>query len=158
MDEIAEQVEDELRDEIERVNQEVLHEHRDDLACLRKQWAKIAKEIAAFERAAKPIWQAITEDLTANAPDEPDLDWPEPDEGDEDPDPLFDSKRDYIAQIDRYKAHQGKSTVGHQVETVCANCGEPFIAQRSTAKACSVACRKVLYRAELLRGVAQQTK
>jgi DNA invertase Pin-like site-specific DNA recombinase len=34
--------------------------------------------------------------------------WPEPCDGDEDPDPLFDSRRTYVEQIDKYKAHQGK--------------------------------------------------
>jgi hypothetical protein len=38
------------------------------------------------------------------------VDWPEPDEGHEDPDPPFDSTRDYIEQIDRFKHHQGKPT------------------------------------------------
>ena len=30
--------------------------------------------------------------------------------GDEDADPLYDSKRTYVEQIDRYKQHQGKLT------------------------------------------------
>jgi hypothetical protein len=36
-------------------------------------------------------------------------DWPEPEEGDEDDDPLYDSSRDYLDQIARYREHQGKS-------------------------------------------------
>jgi hypothetical protein len=39
-----------------------------------------------------------------------DVEWPEPKAGDEDPDPLYDSKRTYVEQIDRYKQHQGKLT------------------------------------------------
>jgi hypothetical protein len=31
-----------------------------------------------------------------------------PDDGDEDDEPLFDSTRDYVEQINRYKEHQGK--------------------------------------------------
>ena len=38
------------------------------------------------------------------------IEWPEPKEGDEDPNPLFDSRRDYVEQIDVYKAFQGKPT------------------------------------------------
>ena len=38
------------------------------------------------------------------------MEWPEPKEGDEDDDPLFDSARDYLTQIDSYKKFQGKPT------------------------------------------------
>jgi hypothetical protein len=48
--------------------------------------------------------------LADAAPDLDDYDWPEPRPGNEDPDPLFDSRRDYIEQINRYKAHQGQPT------------------------------------------------
>jgi hypothetical protein len=43
-------------------------------------------------------------------PDLDEVDWPIPDEGDEDLDPLFDSTRDYVEQMDRYKEHQDKPT------------------------------------------------
>jgi hypothetical protein len=38
------------------------------------------------------------------------IDWPKPDEGDEDDDPPYDSTRDYLDQIDRYKEFQDKPT------------------------------------------------
>jgi hypothetical protein len=38
------------------------------------------------------------------------FDFPKPREADEWEDPLFDSTRDYVSQIDRYKVHQGKET------------------------------------------------
>jgi hypothetical protein len=45
---------------------------------------------------------------------EAELDWPEAeldaDEDEDDDDVLFDSKRGYVEQIDRYKAFQGKPT------------------------------------------------
>jgi hypothetical protein len=37
------------------------------------------------------------------------IEWPQPSSGNEDDDSLFDSQRDYLDQIARYKAHQGKS-------------------------------------------------
>jgi hypothetical protein len=40
--------------------------------------------------------------------DLPDFDWPEPRPADEDPDPLYDSRRSYLDQIARYKRHLGK--------------------------------------------------
>ena len=38
----------------------------------------------------------------------PDPKWPQPCEADEDPDPLYNSRRSYLEQIDRYKRHLGK--------------------------------------------------
>jgi hypothetical protein len=46
--------------------------------------------------------------MTEDAPDPDGIDWPEPDEGDEDDDPLYESSRDYVEQLDRYREHQGK--------------------------------------------------
>ena len=51
---------------------------------------------------------AITEDFEAAAPAADDFEWPEPTAGWSDP--LLDTTRDYVEQIDRYKTHQGKST------------------------------------------------
>jgi hypothetical protein len=46
------------------------------------------------------------------APNIEEVSWPEPAEADEDPDPLFDSRRDYVEQIDRYKEFQDRPTEG----------------------------------------------
>jgi hypothetical protein len=54
-------------------------------------------------------WDAIADSLDGRFDFEA-IDWPEPNEADEDPDPLFDSTRAYVEQIDRYKRHQGKPT------------------------------------------------
>jgi hypothetical protein len=48
--------------------------------------------------------------LRDKTPDLDEVEWPEPEAGDEDDDPLFDSTRGYVEQIDRYKQHQGKPT------------------------------------------------
>ena len=50
---------------------------------------------------------AITEDIEAEAPDADEFEWPKPAGGWDDP--LLDTTREYVEQVDRYKAHQGKS-------------------------------------------------
>jgi hypothetical protein len=50
--------------------------------------------------------------LEAEKPDLEDYEWPEPADGDEYDDPLFDSSRDYVEQIDRCKEYQDKPTTG----------------------------------------------
>jgi hypothetical protein len=114
--------------EIADIESEIEDEHRDELDALESQWATIVAEcesleaemeeqredlqvkIEAWKERANPTWHAMSESLQARAPDLDAIEWPEPDEGDEDPDPLFDSIRDYIEQIDRYKEHQGRPT------------------------------------------------
>jgi hypothetical protein len=52
--------------------------------------------------------RAIANDLVAITPEYTTS--VEPYDGDDDPDPLFDSTRDYVEQINRFKQHQGKRT------------------------------------------------
>jgi hypothetical protein len=90
----------------------------------------------------------IEQDLLAAAPDAmypttDEFQWPEPADGWDDP--LFDSTRDYVSQVDRFKAHQGKPTA-RDVQTsrfssVCQICGTAFESKRRGAKFCSVSCR-----------------
>lgn len=114
-----------FRAELREVRDGVLRRHAAKLATVRKDHGEIVgrinaelKEIA--KRYGKPfkkivdrhnrLQTAIAEELQAEAPDPELVGWPEPDEGDEDDDPLFDSTRDYVEQIDRFKRHQGKLT------------------------------------------------
>jgi hypothetical protein len=85
----------------------VLERYRAEARQLIERYRSDAQEIADE---FNTIAAAIVDDMNAEAPDPEDYGWPEPAEGDEVPDPLFDSRRDYVAQIDRYKHHQGKPT------------------------------------------------
>jgi hypothetical protein len=58
----------------------------------------------------KALLQGLTTSLNDMAPGPGDIYWPEPEFADEDDDPLFDSTRDYVEQIDRFKEHQQKPT------------------------------------------------
>jgi hypothetical protein len=42
------------------------------------------------------------------APDLPGIEWPEPDDGDEDENPFYDSTRSYLDQLDAYRNYQDK--------------------------------------------------
>jgi hypothetical protein len=103
-----------IKAELERLNQRTHARHRGEIRRLRSEWGSIAKDyerqIAAWRERADPVWQAIAQQLEADSPDLNEIDWPEPAEGDEDPNPLFDSTRDYVEQIDRYKRFQDRPT------------------------------------------------
>jgi outer membrane protein TolC len=72
-----------------------------------------AADFNALELASEAqVWKAYA-DFKASLSDAPgadDYDWPDPEdyEGDEDLDPLYDSTREYLEQIDSYKEFQGK--------------------------------------------------
>jgi hypothetical protein len=85
--------------------------------------------------------------LAAAVPD-PDLyDWPEPMEGDEDDDALYDSTRGYVEQVDVYRAHRDDDEdVGLAADRIitktCAyvGCGKSFSFGASTAATKRIFC------------------
>ena len=70
----------------------------------------INQQVAAFYEQARPVWQAVADHLDERKPDPDEFGWPEVEAAAETDDPLFNSSRDYVTQIDRYKLHQGKPT------------------------------------------------
>ena len=150
IDEVVEQVKTDLTP----IHDQVRERHADAIASVKSQLRQAKKQIKAtikaFEKNARPILRAIEQDLNAAAPDVDSYDWPEPEENDAIVDPLFDSQRDYLDQIDRYKEHQRKPTEGkghsaprtgkmHMVK--CLNCPNEFEARRSDTQFCSGKCR-----------------
>lgn len=76
-------------------------------------------------------------------------------DGDEDPDPLFDSTRSYLEQVDRFKRHQATPTARkvpkarQKFAVICANPARPlpkreFQATQRSAKCCSSSCRNAV--------------
>jgi hypothetical protein len=116
-------------------------------------------EITDMEERLIVKTQAMLSDMEAaleEAMPDPDLfDWPEPAEGDEDDDALYDSTRDYVEQVDVYRAHRGDDeNVGLAIDRVvtktCQLCGESFSFSESTVakkrKFCSSKCTNKSYR------------
>jgi hypothetical protein len=103
---ICEQIEEQLDD----ITTDAHDAHRDEIAALKTDWQRIVADIEAWQERAKPTWQAIADRLDQNRPFLDDVDWVPEFTAEEDPDPLFDSTRSYLEQIDRYKRHQGKPT------------------------------------------------
>jgi hypothetical protein len=90
---------------------EKIHAHfEDEIEELREEYDEVVAAHRAWLEKAEAVWHAIEDRLNAEMPDISDTRWPEPKQGDEDLDPLFDSNREYVEQIDRYKEFQGKTT------------------------------------------------
>jgi hypothetical protein len=152
---LSDQVEDkaaEVESELDEITAAVHEAYAEGLAKLEAERRTVIAAIKAFKRKAAPILKKIEKELNAQAPDIDQYDWPEPEEGDEDPDPMFDSTRCYIDQIERYKEHQDKPTEAperkklDQYACTCENCGKSFESARPKARACSPTCRTTLWR------------
>ena len=108
--------------ELSAVENDVLARHATSIEGLREHHARIIAELDRIEsdlsglaEQAGSVFDEIRDDLEDEKPDLGEWDWPAPSEPHEDPDPLFDSRRTYLQQINRYKLHQGKPTEARRV-------------------------------------------
>jgi hypothetical protein len=139
-----------VADELQSINERVHEEHEADIEKVRAAHKKCCDAMQAalktFEHEAQPILNSIESDLEDDAPSVDDYDWPDPEyyEGDEDDDPLYDSQREYLDQIDSYKEFQGKEVDSTYQTYICQNptCGKEFQSSRSDAKTCTDLCRQ----------------
>jgi len=88
--------------ELDRINRKVHARYA-------TQVSKLTDDFEVWKARVETLWDAITADLEAEQPDIDDIEWPEQEEGDEDDAPLFDSKRDYLTQIELYKKFRAQS-------------------------------------------------
>lgn len=101
INEAARGVEEEIEDINDTVEAEFEFEHE-----------KLSSELADLSNRISLYRERANQRLSELAPYIDEIEWPEPSEADEDPDPLFDSQRDYVEQIDRYKEFQDRPTEG----------------------------------------------
>jgi hypothetical protein len=92
---------------------DVLSSHRPEIDALRTEYQAIreaqAAQLTDWNGRRNRIWLAISVELEEQEPDLDDYPVPEAGEVDEEgAEPLYDSQRDYIEQINAYKAFQGK--------------------------------------------------
>jgi hypothetical protein len=98
--------------EIDEKTKEIQRRFEEDIRLLTERAIEDLRPV--FDQ-AQPIFDEAVDvcprarsEIEEKAPDPDTLQWPEPAEGDEYDNPLFDSQRPYLEQIDRYKRHQGK--------------------------------------------------
>jgi hypothetical protein len=130
-------VSSELERYADEVRRDVLHRHDPALAALRASFAQMQDAIAPHQSAlralveeyearmaeqveaindqvaqlydqAEALWEVIVADLQESKPDPSEVDWPAAYLAEESDDQLFQSERDYVEQVNRYKQHQGK--------------------------------------------------
>jgi hypothetical protein len=116
---------DDFTNQQDAVREAVLEEYQDEMDAIADEQAELVRQcneaLAPFREAldrnterAAALQRSIIRRLRDDALDPAEIEWPEPAEGDEDADPLFDSTRDYVAQIECYRLFQGKESVEAQ--------------------------------------------
>jgi hypothetical protein len=95
---------------------------------------------------AEPLIEEMAADLAQFAPDPELFDWPEPAEADEwADDPLYDSTRPYVEQVDRFREFSGKDSDVRLVRDrpttkTCTECGQPFSTATISKTVCGPVC------------------
>lgn len=116
-DQVAETVEEQLAE----INRAVDEQYQRELKKLEADYRKISaayeQQRRRWEQEAKPVYQRIAKTLDDRRPDVHEFDWSQAVDSDEDPNPLFDSTRDYLEQIEAYKSYQGKPTTRRNKRT-----------------------------------------
>jgi hypothetical protein len=108
LDDRIDEVTNEIQEELDDITATVLKKHSKELKALDAERKAHAATMDAFALKVRATLGRIEMEMEDEASDPTDADWPEPDEGDEDDDPLFDSTRDYLTQLHRYKSTRAK--------------------------------------------------
>jgi hypothetical protein len=106
----------EARAELERTlrmtRREVLDQHREEIEAVQAELEAIRAELGPrmqqYGQHLSTLWQALSDDLRAATPDVDDYPLPDAREAQEIGDGLYNSHRDYLGQIEAYKAFQRK--------------------------------------------------
>jgi hypothetical protein len=101
------QAERELDQHLDAICDRVLERHA--VPEFRVRYEAIIEDLAALEQDATATWDLIADDLEQERPPIGIEDVPRPRPASPVDDPLFDSRRSYLSQIDAYRAWQGRS-------------------------------------------------
>jgi hypothetical protein len=96
--------------ELQEINVEVAAEFKDEFEALEKQRQRLEKSTAKMAKIARDLFARMHKRLEQRKPAfvPPEIAF----EADEDPNPLFDSRRSYLDQLAVYKEFQGKAAPG----------------------------------------------
>ena len=104
-----------LQGHLRELADDVHVQHQAAIDELRKEYDEIAGFAEGWQERADDLWSEITDELESSRPDLKDFPKPEPRPADEPTDVLFDSRLDYLTQLDHYREWQGRNrAAGHR--------------------------------------------
>ena len=113
LDEQARQVQEQLEADLNEIRLAIVADHQDAIAALEADYAQIRADFSArmadHNQRLQRLWQRLTAEMDAQVLDVSDYPLPQPAEADELEEGLYNSTRDYLAQIAEYKAFQGRA-------------------------------------------------
>jgi hypothetical protein len=130
-----------VREELDEIGEEartICEKYERQLLDLNKQLQQELAPLGARLEASRHVAEEKVGNLEIDLPDRPVSSLESPDEGDW----LFDSGRDYLAQMAAYKAAKKTTMERTVIERTCNVCGIVFVAKRSHALVCSRTCRE----------------
>jgi hypothetical protein len=102
----------ELITELDRIKKQVLNRYTDRIKEVREELegirADFTPRMEAYSENLQQLWQDISTEMQDERPDVEDWPMPEGNKGQEISEGLYNTERDYLDQIDVYKAFQGK--------------------------------------------------
>lgn len=114
LDERVREVEYEVQARLERIHTQVVDRFAEDIDALRREYEQVQQEfdfrMQDYSQRLSAVWQAMKSELALSAPQMVTALLPEAETAGEIGDGLYDSTRDYIEQIEAYKAFQGKAS------------------------------------------------
>jgi hypothetical protein len=132
-------------DRVAEIADGIIARHVSDLAPLEERLTDLRRQTADLVAEITACNDAISAELNEEAPSLEEFGFPDSPDADEWEDPLFDSLRSYVEQVDRFKSHQGKP-IGFKCERnasgVCPQCGVTFSGKFAHAKYCSTLCQQ----------------
>lgn len=102
-----------LHDHLREIEEKAMEPYSEEIEVLEDEYNGIVSELQEWESRADEFWAKLSDQMKHMTPDIDDYEIPKPCPAD-DPDGflLFDSKRDYLSQLDRYHEWQRRSHDG----------------------------------------------
>jgi hypothetical protein len=95
--------------EIRQIEDIVHHRYRSRICAVQEEYSQLREQMIELRQRTEGLWQAIGDDLLAEAPDVSADDVPQARDESDQLAPLFDSGRDYLTQLDWYRRWQGRA-------------------------------------------------
>jgi hypothetical protein len=109
LDQREQEIRRQINKEIGQAEDLVHHKYRSQIRAVQDEYSQLRQQMIELRQRTEGLWQAIGDDLLAEAPHVSADDVPEPHEESDQLAPLFDSRRDYLTQIDWYRRWQGRA-------------------------------------------------
>ena len=102
------EAERQIEEEIDEIEESVREEYADEIEAIEKRYETVEFQVQAVQEEAKDLWDRMKDKMLAQKPKVTGDMVPTPRDPKPINDPVYESSRDYLTQLDNYKDWQGK--------------------------------------------------